>query len=147
MDNNQQLPRVIKEDSQEEEDSAADVIVSKAEEILKNISLYDLIKLSMSQQKPLTVGNSDIQGNNGGLKTLLSNAQTTLAAPVSHPSPQKKDLQGFFKEALELQGLTVNVIPAPDSVRNPDHSRFDSFKTPRSQRERFASSEHNGISS
>ena len=52
MDNNQQLPRVIKEDSQEEEDSAADVIVSKAEEILKNISLYDLIKLSMSQQKP-----------------------------------------------------------------------------------------------
>ena len=52
MDNN--LPRVIKEDSQEEE---ADVIVSKAEEILKNISLYDLIKLSMSQQKPTTTGN------------------------------------------------------------------------------------------
>ena len=60
MDNNQQLPRVIREDSQEEEDSAADVIVSKAEEILKNISLYDLIKLSMSQQKPSTAGNADL---------------------------------------------------------------------------------------
>ncbi len=47
MDNH--LSRVIREDSHEEEDSAADVVVSKAEEILKNISLYDLIKLSMNQ--------------------------------------------------------------------------------------------------
>jgi len=44
-----QLSKVIREDSHEEDDSAADVIVSKAEEILKNISLYDLIKLSMNQ--------------------------------------------------------------------------------------------------
>jgi hypothetical protein len=121
--------------------------VSKAEEILKNISLYDLIKLSMSQQKPPTAGNPAPQGNDGGLKSLLSNTQTNLAAPVGLPSPQKRDLSGFFKEALELQGLNVNVNPAPDSVRGPEVSRFDSFKTPRSQRERFASSEHNGISS
>jgi hypothetical protein len=101
----------------------------------------------MSQQKPSTAGNADLQGNDGGLKSLLSNTQTNLAAPVGLPSPQKRDLSGFFKEALELQGLTVNVNPPPDSVRDPEHSRFDSFKTPRSQRERFASSEHNGISS
>ena len=66
--------------------------MSKAEEILKNISLYDLIKLSMSQQKPPTAGNPAPQGNDGGLKTLLSNTQTNMAAPVGLPSPQKRDL-------------------------------------------------------
>ena len=67
MDKNNHLPKVIKEDSHEEEDdSAADVLVSKAEEILKNISLYDLIKLSMSK-------NVDPQKSEaGGLKNLLS---------------------------------------------------------------------------
>jgi len=70
MDNH--LPRVIKEDSHEEDDSAADVIVSKAEEILKNISLYDLIKLSMSKT-------GTTQQNEAGLKTLLSNTPTNVA--------------------------------------------------------------------
>ena len=38
----------------------------------------------------------------------------------------------------------MNINPAPESQRNPEHSRFESFKSPR---ERFASSEHDGMSS
>jgi hypothetical protein len=106
MDNH--LPRVIKEDSHEEDDSAADVIVSKAEEILKNISLYDLIKLSMSKT-------GTTQQNEAGLKTLLSNTPTNVATKQNIPSPHKRDLSGFFKEAIELQGLNVNLQGAPES--------------------------------
>ena len=39
---------MIREEAKEEEESSSNGIVSKAEQILKNISLYDLIKLSMS---------------------------------------------------------------------------------------------------
>lgn len=61
------------------------LIMSKAEDLLRNISLYDLIKISMSKE--------DKQTNMFGVKS-------PYLEKVS--SPQKRELSGFFKEALEL---------------------------------------------
>ena len=60
------------------------LIMTKAEELLKSISLYDLIKLSMVNNEPT--------------ESMSKNEQESL----EHKGSMKPELQGFFKEALEL---------------------------------------------
>jgi hypothetical protein len=50
------------------------LLVTKAEEILKNISLYDLIKLSMSNQKTSNPPESGTKG----LRNLLSSSSKEI---------------------------------------------------------------------
>lgn len=50
----------------QDEGEETDLLVNKAEEILKNISLYDLIKLSMTNQK----GEKGLESGKG-LRNLL----------------------------------------------------------------------------
>jgi hypothetical protein len=54
-----------------------DMIVNKAEEILKNISLFDLIKLSMYKG-----GESGQDGGKGGLRNLLRSSSKEIDSAI-----------------------------------------------------------------
>ena len=55
------------------------MLVNKAEEILKNISLYDLIKLSMSNQKGEERGKD---GDGKGLRNLLKSSSNEISTAI-----------------------------------------------------------------
>jgi hypothetical protein len=65
--------------NQEEREEAEMMIVDKAEEILKNISLYDLIKLSMTNQQK--GGEKD---GKGGLRNLLQSSSNEINTAIKH---------------------------------------------------------------
>jgi hypothetical protein len=65
--------------NQEEREETEMMIVDKAEEILKNISLYDLIKLSMTNQQK--GGEKD---NKGGLRNLLQSSSNEINTAIKH---------------------------------------------------------------
>ena len=54
-----------------------DMIVNKAEEILKNISLFDLIKLSMHKG-----GERGQDGGKGGLRNLLRSSSKEIDSAI-----------------------------------------------------------------
>jgi hypothetical protein len=65
--------------NQEERQETEMMIVDKAEEILKNISLYDLIKLSMTNQQK--GGEKD---GKGGLRNLLQSSSNEINTAIKH---------------------------------------------------------------
>ena len=58
------------------------MLVDKAEEILKNISLYDLIKLSMTNQQK--GGGERGQDGKGGIRNLLQSSSNEISTAIKH---------------------------------------------------------------
>ena len=58
------------------------MLVNKAEEILKNISLYDLIKLSMTNQQK---GDGERgQDGKGGIRNMLQSSSNEISTAIKH---------------------------------------------------------------
>ena len=58
------------------------MLVNKAEEILKNISLYDLIKLSMTNQQK--GGGERGQDGKEGIRNMLQSSSNEISTAIKH---------------------------------------------------------------
>ena len=67
---------------QEEREETEMMLVNKAEEILKNISLYDLIKLSMTNQQK--GGGERGQDGKGGIRNMLQSSSNEISTAIKH---------------------------------------------------------------